>query len=45
MHYKNGRKAKEGDSVIFKDFDGKVKSGTMHTLNSLADRCNATVSA
>lgn len=45
MHYKNGREAKEGDSVIGKAWVGKqrVVAGTIHSLNAGSQTCNGQV--
>lgn len=41
MHYRNGREAKEGDQVILKDqYTGKIKVGTIHSLQSACTSCN-----
>lgn len=40
MHYKNGREAREGDPIIFKDYNGKVKSGSLHSTTVGTDTCN-----
>jgi len=42
MHYKNGREAKDGDAVVYKDYD-RVVVGTLHTLHPTAKSCNGTL--
>ena len=43
MHYKNGREAKAGDQVILRDWQGKIVTGIIHSLNAECDTCNASV--
>ena len=44
MHYKNGRKAELLDPVVFENWDGKIKVGTLTEINSTSvDSCNAIV--
>jgi hypothetical protein len=40
MHYKNGREAKEGDSVVGKNWCGTAVCGTLSDLNKSTDSCN-----
>lgn len=43
MHYKNGREAKEGDSVICTGYNGQVTVGKIHSLVAGSESCNCTV--
>lgn len=45
MHYINGRKAREGDSVVYKSAygDGKIRVGVVHSLRAEAQMCNCQV--
>jgi hypothetical protein len=45
MHYKNGRVAKEGDSVIGKAYVGSMRSvaGTLHSTTEGCSTCNGQV--
>lgn len=42
MHYKNGRKANNGDSVVGKSYNGHY-AGTLHSTNPGATSCNGQV--
>ena len=43
MHYKNGQPATDGDSVIWKDYLGRVQAGTLHSTNPGCTSCNGQV--
>ncbi|MCX5699597.1 MAG: hypothetical protein NTX01_07860 [Candidatus Omnitrophica bacterium] len=43
MHYKNGREAKEGDPVVYADYNKKVLVGQVHSLNVGATSCNCQI--
>lgn len=43
MHYKNGREAKEGDSIICKGYANQITVGKVHSLLAGTDSCNCTV--
>jgi hypothetical protein len=43
MHYKNGREAKTGDSVVYKSSIGVI-AGTLHSLVAGSNACNAQIS-
>lgn len=43
MHYKNGREAKENDSVIFKDYAQKIRTGKITSLTPGQESCNCNV--
>lgn len=42
MHYKNNRKALEGDKVVTKNYEGKVVVGVIYDLKA-TDACNCHV--
>lgn len=43
MHYKNGREAKAGDPVIYRDWKKELKVGIIHSLNAGAETCNGNI--
>lgn len=46
MHYKNGREAKLGDSVIYRTYQGGKTvptAGVIHSLNPGASSCNGVI--
>ena len=43
MHYKNFRLARLGDLVIFKSWDGNIKSGVLSSANAGSTSCNGMV--
>lgn len=41
MHYKNGRKAQEGDPVVYKQpYTGRVMAGNIVDINPGQESCN-----
>lgn len=45
MHYKNGREAKIGDKIYYRDYQGMIKPGIVVDQCSGATSCNLTVVA
>lgn len=44
MHYRNGREAKNGDTVIQIGFDGKINAlGVLHSAVAGNDYCNGSI--
>lgn len=44
MHYRNGREAKNGDTIIQIGFDGKINAlGVLHNATHGNDYCNGSI--
>lgn len=44
MHYRNGREAKNGDTIIQIGFDGKINAlGVLHSATHSNDYCNGMI--
>ena len=43
MHYKNGREAKVGDTVVGKDCNGKPIAGVLYNAYPGAETCNGNI--
>lgn len=44
MHYRNGREAKNGDTIIQIGFDGKINAlGVLHSAVAGNDYCNGSI--
>lgn len=44
MHYRNGREAKNGDTIVQIGFDGKINAlGVLHSATPGNDYCNGSI--
>ncbi len=44
MHYRNGREARNGDTIIQIGFDGKINAlGVLHNATAGNDYCNGSI--